>query len=283
MIDVTILLATCDRYDTTLPLCLMSLINQTHKPKRIVLVDDNKDKKFYDYEILRNILTLCKYKDITFDYYHGPSKGGTFALDLGLSKIDGGWILKVDDDNVLNPDVIELYVKNIKDNIGAMGGLILDSKSFELTQTVSEVYNKISEVFSRWNIQMIANQTPDIKKVEHIYSNYFFKKQDDIRHDLNLTPSCHREETIFTHEFHRKGFDLIVIPQSVTYHLNYNKSTGNNRHSRDSFFKNELVFIDKLKEWEVVPQEFDIIEKDGAYVTTNSRFGDQDGYLVFRK
>lgn len=283
MIEVTVLLATCDRYDTTLPLCLMSVINQTYKPTRIVLVDDNKEKKFYEYEILRNILTLCKYKNIKFDYYHGPSKGGTFALDLGLSKINSGWILKIDDDNVLNPDVIDLYVKNIDTNIGVMGGLIIDPKSFELEYIDSDIHNKMSEVFTRWNVQMIANQTPDIKKVEHVYSNYFFKKQEDIKHDLRLTPSCHREETIFTYEYFRKGFDLIVIPQSITYHLNYDKSTGNNRHSFDSFMKNEFIFIDKLKEWEIVPQEFDIIEKDGEYVTTNSRFGDQDGYLVFQK
>ena len=249
MIDVTILIATCDRYNTTLPLCLMSLINQTHKPKRIVLVDDNKEKKFYEYEILRNILTLCEYKNIKFDYYHGPSKGGTIALDLGLSKIEEGWVLKVDDDNVLNPDVIEIYVKHISDNIGAMGGLILAKESFKLIHENDEIFNRMSEIFTKWNIQMIANQTPEIKKVEHLYSNYFFKKQDDIKHDIRLAPSSHREETLFTYEYYRKGFDLIVIPQSVTYHLNYDTTTGNNRHPRKSFLNNEIIFLEKLKEW----------------------------------
>jgi len=74
-----------------------------------------------------------------------------------------------------------------------------------------------------------------------------------------------------------------VIPESKTYHLNYAESTGDNRHSIDSFIKNEMIFIDKLKEWEIVPQEFEIIEEEHQFVTGNSKTGKQDGYLVFRK
>jgi len=172
--EVTALVTTCDRYDTTLPLCLMSIINQTYKPNRIVLVDDNQEKKFYDYEILRNILILCKYKDIKFDYFYGPSKGCTYALDLGLKKIEQGWILKVDDDNVLEPNILELYVKNISDNVGVMGGLIIDNDSLTRGWDIQKnEYNRLCDVYSVWNVQMITNQSTDIKEVERVYSNYF--------------------------------------------------------------------------------------------------------------
>ncbi len=282
--EVTALVTTCDRYDTTLPLCLMSIINQTYKPNRIVLVDDNQEKKFYDYEILRNILILCKYKDIKFDYFYGPSKGCTYALDLGLKKIEQGWILKVDDDNVLEPNILELYVKNISDNVGVMGGLIIDNDSLTRGWDIQKnEYNRLCDVYSVWNVQMITNQSTDIKEVEHVYSNYFFKKDETIVPDLRLTPSCHREDTIFTYQYFKKGYKLLVIPESKTYHLNYAESTGDNRHSIDSFIKNEMIFIDKLKEWEIVPQEFEIIEEEHQFVTGNSKTGKQDGYLVFRK
>ena len=282
--EVTALVTTCDRYDTTLPLCLMSIINQTYKPNRIVLVDDNQEKKFYDYEILRNILILCKYKDIKFDYFYGPSKGCTYALDLGLKKIEQGWILKVDDDNVLEPNILELYVKNISDNVGVMGGLIIDNDSLTRGWDIQKnEYNRLCDVYSVWNVQMITNQSTDIKEVEHVYSNYFFRKDDEISHYLRLSTSSHREETIFTYQYFKKGYKLYIIPESKTYHLNYDKTTGNNRHSHDSAIQNEIVFIEWLKKWNIVPQEFEIIEEEHQFVTGNSKTGKQDGYLVFRK
>ena len=51
---VTILIPTYNRYETTLPLSLMSAINQSQKPDRIVLVDDSPIKRFYEYDILKN-------------------------------------------------------------------------------------------------------------------------------------------------------------------------------------------------------------------------------------
>lgn len=281
--EVTVLVTTCDRYDTTLPLCLMSIINQTYKPNRVVLVDDNKEKKFYEYEILRNILLLCKHKEIKFDYYQGPSKGCVYALDLGLSKIKSGWVMKVDDDNVLNPDVLEIYVNNISENVGAIGGLILDSKSHLVEEHEQDVYNKVSQIFSKWNIQMIKNQSDKIKPVEHIYSNYFFNMELGIKQTLELAPSCHREDTMFTHQIFRKGYDLIIIPQSVTYHLNYDDNTGDNRYSKENFNKNEFFFIEKLKEWDIVPKEIEIIELQDRYVTTVAEIGGEQAYIVMEK
>jgi glycosyltransferase involved in cell wall biosynthesis len=262
----------------------MSIISQTYKPRRIVLVDDNKEKRFYDHEILRNILLLCKHKEIEFNYYYGESKGCTHALDLGLKKIEGGWILKVDDDNVLEPNVIELYVNNISDDVGVLGGLIIDenSKQRNLTEEKS-IYNRLCEVYSEWNIQMITNQSDEIKEVEHVYSNYFFKKNEEISHDLRLTPSSHREETIFTYQYFKKGYKLFIIPQSKTYHLNYNKTTGNSRHSKDASNKNEIIFIERLKEWDIVPKEMEIIELKDRYISTVTEINGAESYIVMEK
>lgn len=281
--EITVLVTTCDRYQTILPLCLLSIVNQTYKPNRIVLVDDNLNKEFYDHEILRNVLTVMKYRNIEFEYLYGESKGCAYALQRGLDVIDSGWILKVDDDNILEPNVIELYVQNISEEIGAMGGLILDNKSFSREQEVQSKYNQIIHLFSKINIQMVATQTPDIKEVEHIYSNYFFRREIAPNQCLELTPSCHREDTIFTHEIYRKGYKLLVIPQSKTYHLNYDDTNGDNKHGKTNLNNNEFVFIEKLKEWDIVPKEIEIIEEKNRYVTTVMEFGGKQTYIVMEK
>lgn len=266
--SITILLTTFERYDTTLPICLLSLANQSRKPDRIILVDDNKEKKFYESSELKNIISFFKIKGIQFDYYHGQSKGATHALQIGLDKINDGWVLKIDDDNSLEYDVIELFEKNISDNVGAIGGLIIDKGirqdiEYDLyPKCIDGYYNKIENIFSEFNIQVIQNQSDEIKKVEHIYSNYFFKRDLVESYPIELSPSCHREDTIVTHTIFRKGYDLLIIPKAKIYHLQTHKDSGDGKWD-NTMNQNELIFIEKMKEWNIIPQKLKIIEQKG--------------------
>jgi GT2 family glycosyltransferase len=275
-IDVTVLLATCNRYETTLPLCLMSIFNQSYPPDRVVLVDDSKEKYFYDYPTLKNILILFKEKGIQFDYFYGQSKGAVPALQMGLDEIEDGWVFKTDDDNILSCNVLELFVKNINPNVGAMSGIIIDKYLAEFYKKdhskipVEEdgYYNKIENVYSEFNIQMVHEQSDDIKKVQHIYSNYFFNRKLANDYPLELQPSSIREETIFTYEIFKKGYDLLIIPQAKIYHLYYDHKSGNRQWSKDHVRNNELFFVIKLKEWSIVPDILEIIDDgDKMYVT----------------
>jgi glycosyltransferase involved in cell wall biosynthesis len=284
---ITVLLATCDRYETTLPLCLMSIFNQSYPPDRVVLVDDSKQKKFYEYKTLKNILVLFKERGIEFDYFHGQSKGAVPALQIGLENIEDGWVLKTDDDNILTYNVIELFVKNIKPNIGAMSGIILDKYLAKFYKDSPEklpieedgYFNKIENIYSEFNIQMVHEQSSDIKKVQHLYSNYFFNRLLADNYPVELSPSSHREETIFTHTIFRKGFDLIVIPQAKIYHLYYDHTSGNRQWSQDERKKNELFFIQKLRERGVVPDILDIkTDNEALFVTQKDK-----NYLVALK
>ena len=165
---ITILLTTCDRYETTLPLCLMSIFNQSLTPNRIVLVDDSKIKKFYEYPLLKNILTLFKEKNIEFNYFYGSCKGQVPALQIVLDNINNGWILKTDDDNILSYNVLELFELLINPNVGAMSGIIIDKNLNNYTNKMPNIennyYNRIENIYSDINIQMVLNQSHDIKK-----------------------------------------------------------------------------------------------------------------------
>lgn len=257
-IKITVILATCDRYETTLPLCLLSIINQTRKPNKLILIDDNKVKKFYDYEIFRHILSLLKLNLIEFEYVCGDGKGLVPALKIGFNRIENGWVLKTDDDNVLSENAIELFEKNITEDVGAMSGIIIDKESINRSdEYLTKPFNKIENIYCEFNIQMVGNQSDDIKFVEHLYSNYFFRLDLAEPHPENLYPSSHREETIFTHEIFRKGYKLLVIPQVKIFHLNINKEDGNRKYS---VYKNEIIFLDRLKEWGVIPNKIQIKE-----------------------
>lgn len=289
--NIVVFLATYQRYDSTLPLCLMSILNQSLKPDRVMLVDDNIEKRFYEHKILRNLIYLFKKKGIEFDIYHGPGKGLTHAFEVGMEKVKKGWVLKIDDDNVLEYDALEIFEKNINEKVGAMSGIILDKKTSKFSDSnieeklVSEdgFCNKIEDIYSVLNIQMLPIQSAVTKKVEHLYSNYFFRRDliDDEMIDSvkKLTPSCYREDTIMTHQIFRKGYELLVIPAVKIHHLNSEENLGDRYWGKEHSDKNEDYFVEKLMEWGVVPEKMKIMEDDEKkYVIKNGQM-----YLVRKK
>jgi glycosyltransferase involved in cell wall biosynthesis len=267
---ITVLLTTCDRYDSTLPLCLMSIVNQTRLPDRIVLVDDSRDTSnnpFYSNNTIKYLLVLMKNKNISIDYFYGEKKGQVPALQLGLNKIDDGWVFKTDDDNVLDPNVLERFESEIKNDIGAISCLILDESS--ITRSDNDVWmsSKIEDVYSCFNVQMVGIQNNEPKFVEHIYSNYFFSRDLADNYPIELQPYSLREDTIFTHNIFRKGFKLLILPDVKIYHLGGDNNSGNRQWGNKYWEKNELFFLQKLKDWSVIPNKMKIYETENLIYT----------------
>lgn len=258
---------TYNRYDNVLPLSLMSIINQSRLPDRVILVDDSPVKKFFDFPTLKSILILFKEKNIQFDYFYGSSKGMCPALQIGLDDIDDGWVLKMDDDHILEYNTIELLEKNIKDNVGAISGMIIEKeKNFIFKPTsIDGIYNKIENIYTESGIQLLRTQDNELKKVEHIYSLYFFDRKLCEDYPIELQPSGNREDTIFTHTIFRKGYNLIIDPNIKIYHLLATKA--------DILYEKkelEWFFINKLKEWNIVPQKIQMKEKDNNIILTKN-------------
>jgi len=278
MIDITVTLATRGRNNTTLPLCLLSLSNQTLLPKKVILVDDNENKDFYETEILRNILTIFKIKNIEFEYYYGPSKGVLYAQQIALDHVDTEWVFRTDDDNVLEPNVLELLSQNITDKTGAVSGLIFSKKDFKINREIEfedTIHNRIEDVYSRFNIQMCRNQDDTIKKVEHIYSNYLFRRKLIDKYPIEFSPAGHREDTVITYMMFRQGYDLLINPKAFIWHLD-ERMGGNRTHNSKDNLKNEKLFLEKLTSWGI---ELNTSEDDkGFYVNT-----DNQKWLIYEK
>lgn len=279
-IPVTINLTTRGRYNTTLPICLNSIINSSVSPEEIILVDDNEKKEFFNIEISKIILSLMKLKNIKFSYYHGESKGQTIAANIALNHSKTPYIFKMDDDNILNSNVLEtLYNTIIQDeNIAAVSGLIfccdLDKK--RLPEENSQPYNKIENIFSHFNIQMCGGQSKEIKECEHLYSNYLFRRFLVESYPLEFAPAGHREDTVFTYPLYKQGYRLLVNPNCITYHIH--NSGGNKKHGFSDVVKNEELFLSKLeKEWNIIPNKLQIKREDNIIYAINNN----GKYLIY--
>lgn len=270
MNNITILLTTCDRYNTTLPLCLLSIINQTRVPNRVVIVDDSRNNIFYSHQQIKQILLLSKLKGIQIDYFYGDKKGAVPALQLGLDNIKDGWVFKIDDDTVLDPDVIEKLEYEIKDDVGGMSCLIIDKESIKRSEDTIYMSSKIEDLYIGFNVQMVGHQTIEPKYVEHLFCNYFFRRDLADDYPTELQPSALREETIFTHSIFRKGYKLLVFPNLKIYHLKGNDKSGDRQWGEKYHEHNEMFMLKKLEEWEVIPDKMVIHQNEkGIYTEKN--------------
>jgi len=277
--DITVTLTTRNRYHTTLPFCLMSIFNQTLSPKRVILVDDNENKQFYNIPQFKDILFLFKQKNIEFYYFYGESKGQVFAQNIALEHTETELIFKMDDDNILENNVLETLYNNMKGDVGMISCLILTKDDLERKLDYEDsVYNRIEDIYDKYNIQFIKNQDDRIKQVEHLHGSYLFRKDLIDSYPLEFSPSGHREDTVTSYQIFRKGYKLLVDPNVIIWHLK-EKSGGNRLFNYETDTNNELKFIEKLKEWKIVPDRIEILENDKmVYVPKNGI-----KYLVYEK
>ena len=131
----------CYNYAHYLDECIQSILNQTHKPKEIIVVDDGgKD----------NCEEVCKkYPEVT--YLRKENGGLASARNAGIKKATGDYIQTIDSDDKLTPGAIEEHVK------------LMDGK------TIAQ--NALMEFGDRY-VVMIPTQGVDLRRL--LLSNTIF-------------------------------------------------------------------------------------------------------------
>lgn len=206
--------------------CIESILNQTYKDIELILVNDGSTDQSgsvcREYENAERV----QFFDRT---NHGVSETRNFAL----SKANGDYVLYIDSDDTMEPEMIEILVRALEENNSdcSMCGMIHDyqdkkSRNFpedRIQKTVSGV-EAIKEIF----INYIATAGPVCKlfKRELIDENAFPKDlsvgEDSVaviqtlckakKVSFDTAPMYHynhREESIMTSSFSKRDFDLI--------------------------------------------------------------------------
>ena len=258
-IDVTCSISTKDRYHTTLPICLVSIANQTHKPKKILVFDDGEQKDLRKDSVYASIFALLNEKGIEIEVIFGKRKGQVHnhQMSIGIAKTE--WIWRVDDDDAPESNVLELLVRNIRDDVGAVSGLVLDPSIG--TFPAESCSGNIEDIFTKPNIQW--SRFKGVKEVDHLNNTFLFRKSA-AKHGycLELSPVGHREETMFTYEIKLAGYKLLVDPEAVIWHLR--SPSGGIRSYEQSFLweHDEKIFNRKLEEYKIKPKISKLIVLD---------------------
>jgi GT2 family glycosyltransferase/cephalosporin hydroxylase len=240
--DVLCFIATKNRYFSTLPLTLQSIAMQTIKPDRLIIYDDNLDADRIDlrgnetYRYLFEMMDLYKIKwEIMFGLKLGQHHGHQISNKRGYK-----FVWRLDDDEIAEPDSLEKLLSHMKDDVGAVGGVVL-TKGYG-----GEYSTKIEDIWSKANIQWSMGNK--VIEVDHLHSTFLYRA-NIADYNLDLSPVAHREETMFTHDLKEKGYKIIVDQNIIIHHLKQ-QSTGIRSHNNEWFYKHdEKLFLKKMESW----------------------------------
>lgn len=241
-LDVLCSICTKNRYDTTLPLAIQSVMMQTVKPAKLLIYDDNTKEETRDLrgdETYNYLFYMLHFYNIELEVIFGAKQGQHYGHQYANKK-GYKYVWRMDDDEIAQPDVLEKYLRLMKDDVGAVGGTVL------ITEFAPYGSSKLENIYNMSNIQWTKGN--DIIEVDHLHSSFLYRA-NIIDYCLELSPVAHREETIFSHELKEKGYKLYVDQTAITHHLKQQK-TGIRSHNSEWFYKHdEQIFTKKMESW----------------------------------
>jgi len=263
---VTATVSTKGRFNTTLPLVLTSLANQTLKPYRLIIYDDNDVMEdLRNNEIYRNLFTLMNRVGMVWEVKPGARKGQIWNHQQALTDVTSEYIWRLDDDNVMETNTLSDLFNYIQsdDKIGAVGPLILDPKA-DIGHKLAS--NKIEDIFLGMNIQWRDTNTHSYIDVDHLQGSTFLFRREAGKHgyDLRLSKVGHREETIFTYEMKRAGWRLVVLTRVKTWHMRYGAGGIRSDNQIKQFQDDENIFIEYIKKWNIKTKPVKVIPLDSG-------------------
>jgi len=260
MPNVLCSISTRGRSQTTLPMALQAVMNQTRKPDKIVIFDDNDVHQDLRHDpIYKNLFWMMDAKEIAWEWIWAGKKGQHHNHQIA-NWMGFDWVWRVDDDAIPEPNVLGVLLAHTGPKVGGVGGSVLMPPNyFEEANPTGKIEAIDHEPNSQWQ------RVNKIKRVDHLHCSFLYRA-GVYDYNLGLSRVAHREETLFSFGLKQKGYELLVVPDAVTWHLKA-PSGGIRMESKEEMFAHdEQIFRNTLA------------HKDHTIVVLNNGMGD---HIVF--
>jgi len=252
--------ATRGRYQTTLPLTLNAIINQTKKIDKLIIFDDNDEPQDMRKELAYSyFFQMLDIKGIQWEWLYAQKKGQHHIHQMA-NTMGFDWVWRVDDDAIPEPNVLQTLFNYTSKKVGAVGGAILTPPlQFESFKPTGKIENINTEPNIQWSF------IHKVKEVEHLHCSFLYRAGV---HDYNtgLSRVAHREETLFTYGLYLKGYKILAVPNAVSWHLKNPNGGIRSETNQKLYEQDELIFRNT------------IAYKDKKIVVLNCGMGD---HIVF--
>ena len=93
---------------------ILSVINQTFKPVKIIIVDDASKKNFFPIKIIKDLL---KKENINLEFILlKKNKGPGYCRNIGINRVETDWVAFLDADDIWHQKKNEIQMKNTLKN-----------------------------------------------------------------------------------------------------------------------------------------------------------------------
>jgi hypothetical protein len=255
-------ISTKGRYHTTLPLAIKSIITQTKKVDKLVIFDDNDEPKdLRNDPIYMHLFKMLDMKRIEWEWLFAGKKGQHHNHQMA-NTMGYDFVWRMDDDTVAEPNVLENLFSYMSDEVGAVGGSILtpnwDCRENNATGLIDNIDK---ESCKQWGI---INK---VKEVEHLHCSFLYRA-GIVDYNTGLSRVAHREETLFTYKLKLKGYKLLVVPHTITWHFKSPDGGIRTNDKKEMYQYDDFVFQNHLK------------NRDKNIVVLDCGMGD---HIVFKK
>lgn len=234
--------------------CLNSIMAQTWPWFEAILVNDgSKDSSL---EICNNYAAL----DDRFRVLNVPNGGVSKARNLGISQAKGNYLVFVDSDDVVAPDMLEVMLEAAeRTGIELVAG---DMSMVDFSQPENNrgllcarwagegerVYDK--DAFARNRMRLIFNTSLLEGPCAKLYSMKLWRKLE-----LEFPPGLSLGEDFVTNmKYYAACNGIVFLNRTVYYYNNESQSNSLTHQYRKDLFETKMYLIERLREF-IGPQE----------------------------
>jgi len=232
--NVDIMIVSKDRANE-ICLLLQSLRTQTFKNFDIFIYDDRSQQPYFNNYNLMSIVNRMKIENhnieiIRNEINYGVTRLRQIAVDKLLKDSKGDLILRLDDDNLLEPDFVERLVKTIDSGYDIASCIVPVLGAPDMKRDTKFVKPFIMDIQldKEGNIIYFADDCgysyvqKEIIPTQSFRSMALMKKEvhKNVQYPLSLGNCSFREEQFFSFLAVIKGYKLAVDTGAIAYHIN---------------------------------------------------------------
>lgn len=227
--------------------CVDSILKQDYENYEIILVNDGSSKECTD---LLNELSYC---DSRIKVLHQENKGVSAARNNGIKQSSGEWIVFVDADDYISPDMLSEMLRIAReknadivasDYFVCKGGTITPTKFLDATETIVYTGNmKINLVKSCIESRAYGNPF-GATNIGVPWAKMY--KRDIISITTFDEKLTHMEDTVFNINVFMNAKRIVYLPKSL-YNYVVHKSSAVNSAKKDFEFVAQRFFEELQK------------------------------------
>lgn len=218
--------------------CLQSIISQTYTHWELLIVDDHSTDESY------NLVADFAQKDARIKVFKNSGEGIIEALRLALDKSSGQLITRMDSDDVMTPNKLEVMSQNLK--IHGKGSIALGLVNYFSEDQLSEGYSN----YEQWLNGLTKKGTnySEIYKECVIPSPCWMVYREDFMTCGAFDSTTYPEDYDLAFRFYKHSLKCIPTDQVLHHWRDYSSRTSrtDDHYAANHFLKLKVDYFIKL-------------------------------------